>query len=256
MCDRDDCAKSFRLKAHLERHQKTPHVRIAKPKKKYVCSFCEKVWKNKFDLRLHVAVHTGNKPLKCDVCDAAFAKKSRLNEHLKTHHVYSCTFPDCQFEAEKWSLLRKHLPVHNVKCPLCSSKFKTQESLEKHITTHKSTFQCSQCDLQYAKRSSLNCHVRAVHEKVTFRCSIDGCGKEFAFKKSLRHHMKTHTDPQTVVKNSGSGVTVKRVAAAATLSGHEVGEAEKKIMLTQDKEFRINQSIAEKDPQVQVYTSE
>lgn len=241
ICERDDCAKSFRLKSHLERHRKTPHEKVTRPKKTYPCSFCDKVCKSKFDLRVHEAVHTGNKPLKCDVCDATFAKKDRLNAHMKTHHTYSCAFPDCHFEADKWSLLRKHLPVHNIKCPLCSSKFKTQESLDKHVASHTITFKCSQCDLQYAKQSGLKAHIRAVHQKVTFRCLVDGCEKEFAFKQSLRHHVKTHADPAP--KKRQPSLTIKRVVTAATLSGHEPSEDEKLEMLSQDKEFRkTNQS--------------
>lgn len=239
-CDRDDCAKSFRSKAHLERHKKTPHLKVDKPKKTYACSHCDKCCKSKFDLRLHEAVHTGNKPLKCDVCDAAFAKKGRLKQHLKTHHTYSCTFPECGFEADRWSLLRKHLPIHNVKCPHCSSRFKNHQSLEKHVLTHTLSLKCDQCDLLYASRSSLRCHIRSVHDKVMFKCTVHGCEKEFSFRKSLRHHMKTHTDPQPVTKKSV--VTVKRVVTAVTLSGYEASPEEKQTLLAQDKEFRISQS--------------
>jgi hypothetical protein len=52
--------------------------------------------------------------------------------------------------------------------------------------------------------------------------------------------MKTHTDPQPVVRKSG--LTVKRVVTAATLSGYEVSEEEKRMLLAQDKEFRMQQS--------------
>lgn len=219
---------------------KTPHVKgWKKEKKRLICSYCEKVCKTKFDLRVHEAVHTGNKPLKCEVCDAAFAVKSRLNQHMKRHHTYSCTHPGCGFEAEKWSLLRKHLPVHNIKCPLCYSKFKSQASLDKHVLTHESTFPCPQCERQYAKRSNLLSHVKAVHQKLTFKCSVPGCEKEFSFKKSLRQHVKTHTERQDKHK-SGPSITMRRVVTAAVLSGYDPNDEEKRMTLNQDKAFRMN----------------
>ena len=244
VCERDDCAKAFRLKAHLERHMKTPHVRATKSRQAYMCHFCRKECRTRFDLRLHEAVHTGNKPLKCGVCDAAFAKKSRLSQHMKTHHVYSCAHPGCQFEADKWSLLRKHLPVHNVKCPHCSCRFRRPTSLDKHVATHQTTFPCSQCDMQYAKRSGLASHVRAVHDKVTFKCSIDGCDKEFSFKKSLRQHTRWHLQSPDHGQTKGPGITVKRTLTAASLSGHDASAEERKALLMQDKDFRVTQDLA------------
>lgn len=229
------------MERHVRTHDSmegplTPRVR---EKKVYVCSFCQKECKNKFDLRVHEAVHTGDKPLLCEVCGSSFALPSRLKQHCKRHKSYLCTQSDCDFSATKWSLLRKHLSLHKQSCQFCSKSFSSKEALVNHEVKHSKGLQCPRCPLTYSRKSNLKTHVRTVHDKVFFTCSFEGCQKEFAHRKSLRHHQKSHdqttSSPSTKEKPR---VWRKTVAFAEVMSGFEASDEVRIEILEEDKDFR------------------
>ena len=53
-------------------------------------------------------------------------------------------------------------------------------------------FSCNQCDHQVRKQSSLNQHVRSVHEKVRYPCSL--CEYQARTPESLRNHIDAKHD--------------------------------------------------------------
>lgn len=221
----------------------SPHGSVenmtAKEKKVYSCSFCEKQCKYKFDLRIHEAVHTGDKPLKCHVCGASFALPGRLKFHLKTHKSYPCSQAACDFVATKWTLLRKHLIEHKICCQFCSRTFTSETVLKKHEADHSQDFQCPQCPQSYSRKANLKTHIRTSHDKVFFKCSFEGCEQEFAHRKSLRNHFKAHS-PKSPSKDSDSKPKIwrKTTAFAEKMSGFEVPQLVRIEILEEDKNFR------------------
>lgn len=247
-CGKEDCDAKFSTKAHALRHMKnTDHGDVKSPnprKGHYQCSVCQKEFNKNFDLRIHMATHTGDKPLKCKICGTGFALKNRLNSHMKTHKIYECTVDRCEFQADKWSLLRKHMISHKVKCDHCSASFATETSLKNHMLKHEMSLSCPFCESTYSRKSNLKTHIRTAHEKITYRCSIKSCGKELSHKKSLRQHMKLHAagafDVKQVVETTSAGnKEIKRkTLAAEKLTGHPVPPDEKDKLLLADVQFR------------------
>lgn len=245
----DGCVKTFSTISHLERHIATHDKVSDTPKvlKVYKCSYCDITYRHKFNLRIHEAVHTGNKPYKCDQCEAAFILKGRLKKHSKTHSGYPCA--ECEFKGETWSALRKHKKSHRKKCPRCHKQFASEIFLQKHLSTHDQNhvFQCSQCSLSYKSSRNLNAHTRAVHDKVKFSCDV--CHKQFSFKKSLvQHKAKKHCPGVLTDSTNGKRTIKRRKLMAIALSAHENAPAEaSEELLLKDKIFRKeNPALLEK----------
>ncbi|XP_035215165.1 zinc finger protein 585A-like [Stegodyphus dumicola] len=72
------------LQAHLLVHQKYS----------YICDTCNRPFIRRDYLKLHLRIHSGERPYICEVCNRGFTQKSALNTHLRIHtneYPYQCT---------------------------------------------------------------------------------------------------------------------------------------------------------------------
>eukprot|EP00471_Norrisiella_sphaerica_P001915 CAMPEP_0184479576 /NCGR_PEP_ID=MMETSP0113_2-20130426/1250_1 /TAXON_ID=91329 /ORGANISM="Norrisiella sphaerica, Strain BC52" /LENGTH=414 /DNA_ID=CAMNT_0026857695 /DNA_START=159 /DNA_END=1403 /DNA_ORIENTATION=- len=53
--------------------------------KRYQCSFCKKIFRQRYNVVVHIRTHTGEKPHKCKFCGRGFAQKSNLKRHERAH---------------------------------------------------------------------------------------------------------------------------------------------------------------------------
>ena len=52
------------------------------------CSVCGKTFSKKYNMMVHMRIHTGECPFECSVCGKRFNQKSSLKSHLKVHAKY------------------------------------------------------------------------------------------------------------------------------------------------------------------------
>ncbi|XP_053379777.1 histone-lysine N-methyltransferase PRDM16-like [Mercenaria mercenaria] len=85
-----------------------------KPRDRYSCKFCGKVFPRSANLTRHLRTHTGEQPYKCKYCERSFSISSNLQRHVRNIH-------------------NKEKPF---RCPLCDRCFGQQTNLDRHIKKH------------------------------------------------------------------------------------------------------------------------
>ncbi|XP_047484269.1 histone-lysine N-methyltransferase PRDM16-like [Penaeus chinensis] len=104
---------------HTEPHGPSPvlpGMSTAKPRERYACKFCGKVFPRSANLTRHLRTHTGEQPYKCKFCERSFSISSNLQRHVRNIH-------------------NKEKPY---KCRLCDRAFGQQTNLDRHMKKHDS----------------------------------------------------------------------------------------------------------------------
>ncbi|CAL4106980.1 unnamed protein product, partial [Meganyctiphanes norvegica] len=93
-----------------------PGIPTNKPRERYACKYCGKVFPRSANLTRHLRTHTGEQPYKCKFCERSFSISSNLQRHVRNIH-------------------NKEKPY---KCSLCERIFGQQTNLDRHIKKHES----------------------------------------------------------------------------------------------------------------------
>ena len=66
----------------------------------FKCPFCNKIFTEKGNLKVHIRVHTNDRPYHCpfkDICKQSFKTKSQLSDHILKHtRVKNYCCPECK----------------------------------------------------------------------------------------------------------------------------------------------------------------
>ncbi|KAI1284932.1 Transcription factor IIIA [Halotydeus destructor] len=246
ICDIEGCDKAFTSRTLLVKHQKRPHSPSdVREKKSYVCAVCDKDFKMKYNLKMHMTTHTGEKFFGCDKCDLMFISRPKLRRHQKVHEMYKCSVDGCKVEVDKWSLLRKHMVTHKTKqkCPKCRKEFANEFHLDEHVKSHDLAFQCAECKALYSTKSNLKAHYKSEHEGLSHKCQYDGCKKEFFHKQSLNLHIKNKHESVEPSQKPKKRIQRRKKAFAVELSGMEAGKDDRCCIMQADKLFRQSNDI-------------
>ena len=133
------------------------------------CSVCNKAFNNPRSLTKHLYQHQ-TKPHQCSKCEERFHFNSQLTTHKLTH--------------------RKR-PNQRCMYPKCSKSFKSKSDLNRHATSHSSSWmKCPDCPTYQTKdKRNFESH-RQNHSRIN-KYFCPKCGKGFIFNtQKLRHVAK------------------------------------------------------------------
>ncbi|XP_026753570.2 gastrula zinc finger protein XlCGF52.1-like [Galleria mellonella] len=141
------------------------------PPSTHTCPQCHKVFTRKFNFKLHLKRHRGEREFPCARCGRRQLTRGQARRHCGPRARRACPRPGCRSTFTSAANLHTHLRAHDGERP----------------------FVCGECGKGFTSKNILNDHLR-IHTGVKpYMCAE--CGAQFTTNK-LAAHVRTHRVPR------------------------------------------------------------
>ncbi|XP_070574164.1 zinc finger protein ZFAT-like [Ptychodera flava] len=158
----------------------------------FTCPHCNKLFKYRHALAVHILIHKDIKPFKCQLCDYASNSSGNLNVHMRKHTGEKFKCDQCDFTC----INKGHLKVHKAKhgtiryeCELCGKKVHHPTELLKHIK-YKHDVDKDPHAKEFYERKKMDS--RSGRRALLYQCNI--CERKFKTKRDHDIHLYLHTN--------------------------------------------------------------
>jgi len=217
---------------------KPKNIHTPKNSTSLTCSLCDKTFKTRQAITVHLHFHANQRSHKCSTCSKAFTTKSDLKRHYKVHDkasLFKCddcsaTFRD---QATKTRHLKKHQKDVLFTCDSCDKEFNRVDSYKEHLNTHLThkQYQCHICSKEFNYKSSFNRHVISHQNNAT--CEL--CGKNFSREDYLKLHQEKIHNNDVISKQKTKSIKGKRNKDATKTTGITKNKSNRKQVKTKIK---------------------
>jgi len=180
-------------------------------KKQFKCPSCDKIFKSRSVLCLHIdSIHEKKKPYHCTKCDYRSSTKCQLKAHDNQVHEKNYT----------------------VKCDKCYKGFFSKRNLEIHIASVHEKMKPHTCDIcgkSYTQIGALNLHTRTIHEGIKYvnikYCHIcpykTSSKSKLDYHIALKHELKVNSIDETILNE------IREHPKIAAVIGKKLGKMKK-----------------------------
>ena len=181
LCSNNNCKFEAEQPNSNDKIEEKPKVNKAK----HACSICMQSFPVYYKLKVHMQMHTQEKPFICTVCSKPFSHSSHLTDHLRIHRG------------------EKPFP-----CLICKKLFSQRSNMKTHMRTHSGDkpFSCLYCNKSFSQKINLKEHILHHTSGTGGIYSCSHCYKSYLLKDSLRKHMLSHTRETFPLGNKSSSV--------------------------------------------------